>query len=85
MPNRATRRAEPAPAVEAPVLPPVGQQQVDISRVLQRYRDSLAQAQESAIIAQAGQEQALEDNGALRARIAELEAQIASEPDDNGN
>jgi hypothetical protein len=57
-----------------------GQQgyQVDIARVIQRYRDLLAQANEGRIIAEAGQEQALEENGALRARIAELEAQIPS-------
>lgn len=76
MPNRAARRAEPVPAVEPGALPPAGQQQVDVGRVIQRYRDMLAQAQETAIIAQAGQEQALEENGALRARIAELESNI---------
>lgn len=81
MPNRAARRTQPASPAPAPA-PTAAQQQVDIGRVLTRYRENLAEATQQAIIAQAGQDQALEENSALRARIAELESQAVSDAQD---
>jgi hypothetical protein len=71
------KSSRPAPSVPTGGMQPTGVQ-VDIGRVLQRYRDALGQATERAMIAEAGQEQLLEENGSLRARIAELEAQVAA-------
>lgn len=65
-------------SAQSPAPQPAAQpqeMQVDAGRVLQRYRDALARSTEQAMIAQAAQDQLLEENGALRARIAELEAQ----------
>jgi hypothetical protein len=71
-PARASQRP---PAGGGGVTPSQGQEyQVDIGRVIQRYRQELAQASEGRIVAQAAQDQLLEENTALQARIAELEA-----------
>lgn len=71
MPNRATRRAQP----EQPIAPQADVQ-VDVNRVLTIYSDRLAQATQAQIIAEATRDQVMEENGSLRARIAELESNI---------
>lgn len=83
MPNRAARRTpSPVPPAEPSPSPVSDDLQVDVNRVLTIYSDRLAQATQSQIIAEAAKDQVLEENGALRARIAELEAAV-SVPDAN--